>query len=124
MAKLRRMNELRSFCFLLVIASTIIGLQGCGSTKVESSKNLVVMEQTDTVYGSHDEDIGHMVAFNVDIPVNGPQALMDSLMVFVNKQLYDACESNVHFDEKVVTFNREEMFFDDGGMFEFEKFIK
>lgn len=108
------MNELRSFCFLLVIASTIIGLQGCGSTKVESSKNLVVMEQTDTVYGSHEEDIGHMVAFNVDIPVNGPQALMDSLMVFVNKQLYDACESNVHFDEKVVTFNREEMFIDDG----------
>lgn len=97
-----------------MFASLFICLQGCGSTKIEHSKDLVVVEQIDSVYGGNEDNKHNWVAFNVDIPVNGPQALMDSLMVFVNKQLYFACESNVHFDEDVVTFNRKEMFSDDG----------
>ena len=99
---------------LLVIASIVIGLQGCGSAKTESTKDLMVVEHIDSLYGSNEDNKHEWVAFNVDIPVNGPQMLMDSLLVFVNKHLYEACESNVHFDEKIVTFNKEDMFTDDG----------
>lgn len=97
--------------FFVVVMVTIMG---CRSIQTEPSKNLVVVEQTDTIRGGNEENEHEWVAFNVDIPVNGPQMLMDSLLVFVNKHLYEACESNVHPDEDIVAFNKEDMFTDDG----------
>ena len=91
---------------LLVIASLFLGLQGCGSIKSGRSKDLVVVEQTDTVYGIQEGS----ASFTVDIPIDGPSALVDSVKVFINKMLYDACEGCVHFDENVVTFKKGEVF--------------
>ena len=91
---------------LLVIASLLLGLQGCGSIKSGRSKDLVVVEQTDTVYGIQEGS----ASFTVDIPIDGPSALVDSVKVFINKMLYDACEGCVHFDENVVTFKKGEVF--------------
>jgi len=98
----------------VIFASIFIGLQGCGSAKTESNKDLMVVEHIDSIYGNNEDNKYEWVAFNVDIPVKGPQMLMDSLLVFVNKQLYEACESNVHFGEDIVTFNRKEIYTDDG----------
>ena len=98
----------------ILFMSIVIALQGCGSAKTESTKDLMVVEHIDSVYGNNGDNNYEWVAFDVDIPIKGPQLLMDSLLVFVNKQLYGACESNVHFDEDTVTFNKEDMFTDDG----------
>lgn len=108
------MNELRSFCFLLVIASTIIGLQGCGSTKVERSKDLMVVHHTDTVRGVQEWNSYEWAAFTVDVPVDGPKALVDSVIAFVNRELYHACEIGSHFEDSVVTFKKSEVYSHDG----------
>ena len=101
-------------CSLLVFVGVLVGLQGCGSAKIEHSKDLIVVEQTDTVYGNNEDNQHEWAAFTVDVPVNGPKELVDSVMAFINKELYDACESNAHLDEKALTFSREKMYFDDG----------
>lgn len=107
------MNEMKR-TLLLLSASLVIAFQGCGSAKVERSKDLQVMEQTDTIYGNSDENGNDYALFTIDVPVNGPQALVDSLMAFINNELYDACESNAHFDEDIVLFNKKSLFSDDG----------
>lgn len=101
-------------CYIwLMIMGFASVLFGCGSTKMETSKDLLVVEQTDTVFGGN-EDNGHEWAdFTVDVPVQGPKALVDSVMAFINKQLYDACESNAHFESYSELFSQEEMYSDD-----------
>lgn len=101
-------------CSLLVFVGVLVGLQGCGSAKIEHSKDLIVVEQTDTVYGNNEDNQHEWAAFTVDVPVNGPKELVDSVMAFINKELYDACESNAHLDEKALTFSRVKMYSDDG----------
>ncbi len=102
-------------CYLwLVVMGIALGLLGCGSTKMDPSKDLVVVEQTDSVFGGNEDNDYEWAAFTVDVPVQGSKALVDSVMVFINKQLYDACESNAHFEGYSVAFSQEEMFTDDG----------
>ena len=101
------------YIYLMTMGATFV-IQGCGSPKTERSKDLVVVEQTDTVRGNNENNLYEWAAFTVDVPVNGPQALVDSVMAFINEQLYEACESNAHLDEKYVRFSKEEMFTDDG----------
>ena len=98
---------------LLAVVVVLVAIMGCGSSKTERSGDLVVVEQTDTVRGNNENNQYEWAAFTVDVPVNGPQALVDSVMAFINEQLYEACESNAHFYEKCVTFSKEEMFSDD-----------
>lgn len=100
------MNVKSKHWLLLVIAGLFLGLQGCGSIKTGRSKDLVVVEQTDTVYGIQEGS----ASFTVDIPIDGPSTLVDSVKVFINKMLYDACEGCVHFDDNVVTFKKGEVF--------------
>ena len=99
---------------LFVIVGIALVLQGCGSAKIERSKDLVVVEQTDTVYGHNEDNQHEWAAFTIDGPVNGPKVLVDSIIEFINREIYDACESNTHFDENVMSFTREEMFTDSG----------
>ena len=40
----------------IVYASVVMGLLGCGSSKTELSKDLVVVEQIDTIRGVHEEN--------------------------------------------------------------------
>ena len=104
-------NRLHS---VLCSSSIALTLFGCGSTKMESSKDLVVVEQTDSVSGGNEDNRNEWAAVTVDVPVQGPKALVDSVMVFINKQLYDACESNAHYEGYSVAFSQEEMYTDNG----------
>lgn len=99
---------------LFWLTSMFVGLQSCGNAKMGHSMDLVVVEQTDTVYGHNESNQHEWASFTVDVPVNGPKVLLDSVMAFVNKKLYDACESNAHFNEDIIAFTQEEMYTDDG----------
>lgn len=101
-------NGNKSCVWLMIIGITVVTI-GCQSNGLQSSKDLVVVEHTDTVYGIQEGS----ASFTVDIPVDGPKALVDSVKVFINKMLYDACESCVQFDENVVTFKKGEVFTND-----------
>ena len=91
-----------------------VAFAGCQSMRQERSTELVVKEQSAEVKAQTDEDTTSMATFTVDVPISGPQALMDTLMAFVNRELRDACESCAHFDDNVVTFRPEDVYTDDG----------
>ena len=57
----------------LMIASTIVSLLGCGSAKTERSMDLVVVEQTDSVYGNNENNDYEWASLTVDVPVDGPK---------------------------------------------------
>lgn len=101
------------FLLLLVIAGLVVGLLGCGNAKMELSKDLVVVEQTDTVYGGHEENSYCWAAITIDIPDNGPKVLIDSVMALVNESLYKFCELSVSYDDRVAAFSKEDVFTDD-----------
>lgn len=64
----------------LIVTGFIAVFLGCESAKRERSKNLVVVEQTDTVRGTGEGNGHKWAAFTVEAPVNGPQALVDSVI--------------------------------------------
>ena len=99
----------------LSVASFISGLLGCETPKMEPSKDLVVVEQIDSVFGSHDENNYCRAFFDLDVPVNGPQVLVDSVMALINKEVYEYCEFCSHPDE--YTYSPDEVFSDDGKQF-------
>lgn len=99
----------------LSVVCYIYGFLGCGTPKMEHSKDLVIVEQIDSVFGCHEENNYCRAFFDLDVPVNGPQALVDSLMVLINKEVYEYCEFCSHPDEK--TYTPEEVFTDDGRQF-------
>lgn len=103
----KQWNYKRSYMWLIAIGIATVML-GCQSNRLQTSKDLLVVEHTDTVYGIQDGS----ASFTVDIPVNGPGALVDSVTTFINKMLYDACESCIHFDDNV-TFKEGEVFTND-----------
>lgn len=43
---------MKSNWLTLAFASVAVSLQGCGNAKMELSKDLIVVEQTDSVFGS------------------------------------------------------------------------
>ena len=101
----------------IMFASTVIGLQGCGRTKTEPTKDLVVVEQIDSVHGGREENNYCWASFNVDVPVNGPQALVDSVMALVNREVYKMCEYCIEFNDRpdeYVAYSEKEMFTNDG----------
>ncbi len=90
----------------------VVALLGCGSAKVEHSKDLVVVQQVDSVFGSHEENNYCRAFLDLDVPINGPQFLMDSVLALINKEVYEYCEFCSHPDGK--TYNPEEVFTGDG----------
>ena len=76
------MDLIKRTWLLVMIASIVASLQGCGSAKPGNSNDLVVVEQIDSVYGGREGNNYCWASFNVDIPVYGPQVLVDSVMVF------------------------------------------
>lgn len=89
-------------------------LIGCSTNNQQCSKDLVVAEQTDSVFNQN----GERAFFTLDVPVNGPQALVDSVLVLLNYEMYHSCECCVHFDEEEIqSFRPEEVFTDNGERF-------
>ena len=100
-----------SVCLIAMGISTI--LSGCTDSKQVDSKDLEVVEQADSVIATIDDE-NFSAHFTLDVPVKGPQVLIDSVLALVNYELYNSLEESAHFDEDVVLFTREEMFSKDG----------
>ena len=97
----------------ILFASMVVGMQGCGSAKIEPTKDLMVVEHIDSLYGNNEENKHEWVAFNVDIPVNGPQVLVDSVMTLVNREVYKMCEYCIEYNDRpdeYVSYSEKEMF--------------
>ena len=101
---------MKNHCLLLIVGCIVLW-SGCQSGNQVTASDLEVVEQTDSVYRS--DSMEDEASFVVDVPVKGPKLLMDSVIAFVNKQLYDACEGCVHIDENVTSYKQEEVFADD-----------
>ena len=98
--------------FRLFFAAGIIAVMiGCQSGNHVNALDMEVVEQKDSVY--RNDTLYDSVKFILDVPVKGPKLLMDSVMAFVNKQLYDACESCVHIDGHITAYKQEDVFTDD-----------
>lgn len=94
----------------------VVTLQSClnGNGMLPTSQNLVVVEQNDSICLVQDLDNDSSVplsfTISIDVPVNGPQVLVDSVMVLVNSKLYEFCEEySVNSNLK-----KEELYTDDG----------
>ena len=67
----------------------IVIFVSCQSHYQIITSDLVVIEQLDIIQGVHEdndswENAYCTATFNVDMPVNGPQILVDSVMSFLN----------------------------------------
>jgi len=77
--------------------------------------DLVVVEQTDTVKGAKSGNDRYRATISVDVPVDGPQALVDSVMVIINHETYHFFELCFEpSDDDSVTFREDEMYTNDG----------
>lgn len=97
----------------MTLALTVVVLACQSGNRHVSSQELVVMSLTDSVYGGNEYNNYYMASFTIDVPISGPKALVNSLLVVVNRELYNACEGCAHFDDNVVAFSKKEMFSDD-----------
>ena len=84
---------MKKYCILIVVG-IMAALSGCKSGNQMNALDLVIVEQTDSVHGGHEGNSDCWASFNVDVPVNGPQVLVDSVMALVNKEVYNMCEYN------------------------------
>lgn len=104
-------------CGIIIFIGFISGLFGCKSSNLEVLSDLEVTEQIDSIHGSHEENDYCWASFNVDVPVNGPQVLVDSVMALVNREVYKMCEYCIEFNDspdEYVAYNEKEMFTNDG----------
>ena len=96
---------------IFIIAGIITASSGCQSGNLMNALDMEVVELTDSVY--RNDTLYDRAVFIVDVPVKGPKLLMDSVIAFVNKQLYDACEGCVHIDDRITSYKQEDAFTDD-----------
>ena len=86
---------------LSLAVSLIVGMHSCRNSNLadgsqEHAQELVVVEQSDSVRGTHEANNYYTVNINVDVPTDGPQVLIDSVMALINRELYHFCEYCVH----------------------------
>ena len=72
---------------LLAVMVVLVAMMGCGSVKTGHSHDLVVVEHTDTIRGTQEWNNYEWAAFTVDVPVDGPSMLVDSVKAFINSWL-------------------------------------
>lgn len=98
--------------FLASIMMTVV-IIGCGEQKktyITDMKSLVVERQYVKLDGISSFDIAEFVA---DVPVRGPQPLLDSLKVFFNETLYRMFEVGGMDDFDFKLFTAEKVYSDD-----------
>lgn len=95
--------------------AVMLSMLGCQAAQTEQPRDLVVAAQTDSVRGG---EAGFNDYCTIDItvepPVDGPRALTDSVMAFVNKEVYEFCEFCSHEDRKYRSFSSKRVFVNDG----------
>lgn len=93
---------------LLLLAGIVLALTavGCGRHNTKSTdSNLVAERQFTELEGYSEWDVAR---FAVDVPVKGPQPLLDSIKAFLNQELYKAfqnyaCDTFLYKAEEVYT---------------------
>ena len=85
------MKRTKRFSLLLVVGVLLLSVFGCGGQKNNSidPQMLVVERHRVQIETSSNDSYPITADFVVDIPLYGPQSLMDSLEVFINKTLYE-----------------------------------
>ena len=106
-----KMKKAKIFSLLLLLAGGVlaIAVAGCGGQKKESNDKqpLVVERQYARLVGISKWDIGE---FAIDVPVKGPQPLLDSIKSFLNKELFYAFQE---YAIDTVLYKAEEVYTDD-----------
>lgn len=93
---------------LIIVVMAGLPLQGCCfHTSAEAFPLLVVEEQHMEITPDDYRDSICKVQFTIDVPVNGPKILVDSVLVFLNKELYHAFEIGLNQDDHKVRFDSE-----------------
>ena len=82
-----KMNTVMKKYCIMIVAGFMAALSGCQSGNQMNALDLEVVEQIDTICGSHEENSDCWATFNIDVPVNGPQVLVDSVMALVNREV-------------------------------------
>ena len=104
--------------YLIFVAISIgVLLSNCKSEQSESTTDLIVVEQIDSVFGDNGYNNYEWAAFSVDVPVNGPKTLVDSVMVLINREVYKMCEYCIEFvdsPDEYVAYCEEDIYTDDG----------
>ena len=103
---------MKNCLFVLIVA--LIGYQS--GNRINTSA-LEIMEQIDTIRGGHEDNCYYLASFCIDVPVNGPQELVDSVMAFVNREIYKMCEYCIEFNgvpDEYVAYSEKEIYINDG----------
>lgn len=84
-----------------MIICTYFLLSACDKNDEVSSLMIVEKQRVEVVFADTNRS-NYQPQFYVDVPVNGPKVLVDSVMAFLNEQLYQSCEEMiaVYGDEK------------------------
>lgn len=112
---------MKRLLWLCTVVSLVAGFQGCntgnnkdsGSHQQEGQPDLVVKELIDTIRFDLSNDDTCFISFNVDAPISGPEILVDSVLVFLNSELYEMFGTYLPFDTE--TFSEGDMLTKDGG---------
>ena len=99
------MKSIKCFSLLLLAGVVLIlAAAGCGKQKKDSTdSNLVVVRQFIELEGDSEWDVGR---FAVDVPLKGPQPLLDTIKAFLNQELFEAfqdyaCDTSLYKAEEV-----------------------
>jgi len=111
-----KMNTIMKKYCILIIAGFMAALSGCQSGNQTNALDLEVLEQTDSVFSASGWT---WATFDIDVPVNGPQVLVDSVMALINKEVHHMCEISAESFERpegcgYVAYSEQEMFTNDG----------
>lgn len=84
------MNYFKKFSTFAVLAVMGILLQSCHKEE-NSNSQLMTVERQEISLPIEGNDFASAL-FSVDVPIDGPRVLVDSVMAFLNKKLYESCE--------------------------------
>lgn len=104
------MKKMKNLSLLFLVGVVlVIAVTGCGIQKKESNDTqpLVVERQYAQLAGISEWDIAE---YAVDVPVKGPQPLLDSIKSFLNKELFYAFQE---YAIDTVLYKAEEVYTDD-----------
>ena len=104
------MKDSKNFSLLLLVGIVLaLAVAGCRGQKKESNdtQHLVVERQYAQLAGISEWDIAE---FAVDVPVKGPQPLLDSIKSYLNKELFYAFQEDAI---DTVLYKAEEVYTDD-----------
>ena len=90
---------MKKYC-IIIVAGFMAALSGCQSGNQTKALDLEIVDQIDSVRGGQEGNNYCWASFNVDVPVNGPQVLVDSVMALVNREVYKMCEYCIEFYDR------------------------